>query len=176
MSVKSISPLALVAVLLLALSPAQAAEKGTVQAAIPWEAEGRVFQTGTNTMQFLGALSGIMYIENAQGELNEAFVQCPVIQMIDIASGATEATGHCEITISADSIVYARMTCNGKVGDCAGKFTLTDGEGEYVGITGEGRLRVRSPLHALAEGQSSGSVMRVAAGLAVIKDLKYSVP
>jgi hypothetical protein len=176
MSVKSISLLPLVALLLLAASPAHAAEKGTVQAAIPWEGNGRVFQVNTTTVQFLGALSGVMYIETAKGDMNEAFVQCPIVQLLDIESGATEATGHCEITISPESIVYARMTCNGRVGDCTGKFTLIDGEGDYVGITGEGGLRVRSPLHALANDQSSGEVVRVAAGLAIIKDLKYNVP
>jgi hypothetical protein len=39
-----------------------AADKGTVQAIIPWDANGRVFQVDTRTMMFLGAFTGVMYI------------------------------------------------------------------------------------------------------------------
>jgi len=49
-------------------------------------------------------------------------------------------------------------------------------EGKFAGITGEGELRVRSPIHALAGGLGSGSLIRVAAGIAIIKDLKFSTP
>ena len=51
------------ALLPLILSPVYAAEQDTVQAMIPWEAEGRVFQVDTNTIMFLGAFTGVMYIE-----------------------------------------------------------------------------------------------------------------
>jgi len=176
MTVKQISLLPLVAILMLVLSPARAAEQGTVQAIIPWEGEGRIFQIDTRRLQFLGELEGVMYIENAKGELNEAYVQCPIVQMLDIEALISEAIGHCEITISPDDVVYAQLTCKGKPGNCAGKFILIDGEGKFVGISGEGRVRVRSPIRAVAGGLGSGDMVRVAAGLAVIKDLKYSVP
>jgi len=176
MTVKSISLLPLVAILMLAIAPARAAEQGTVQAVIPWEGEGRIFQIDTRRIQFLGAIEGVMYIENAKGEMNEAFVQCPIIQMMDLETGTTEASGNCEITASPTDVAYAQMSCKGKVGDCTGKFTLIDGEGEFAGISGEGKLRVRSPIRALASDLGSGSLLRVAAGLAIIKDLKFSTP
>ena len=90
--------------------------------------------------------------------------------------GVTEAIGHCEITISPDDVVYAQFSCKGKPGGCTGKFILIDGEGKFAGISGEGSLRVRSPLRALAGGLGSGDLVRVASGLAVIKDLEYSTP
>lgn len=176
MSVKQFLPLPLVALLLLLSSPAGAAEQGTVQAAIPWEGEGRVFQIDTRRVQFLGSLEGIMYVENSEGKMHEGFVQCPIIQMLDIETGASEAFGHCEITAGPEDVVYAQMSCKGVVGDCAGKFILIDGEGRFAGISGEGKLRVRSPLHALAKDLGSGAVVRVASGLAIIKDLKFSTP
>jgi hypothetical protein len=176
MTVKPIFLLSLVAILLLAVSPLRAAEQGTVQAVIPWEGEGRVFQIDTHRVQFLGAITGVMYVENTQGEMNEGFVQCPIMQMLDLESGVTEAIGNCEITASPESVAYAKFSCKGQVGDCAGKFILIDGEGRFAGISGEGMLRVRSPLHALAADLGSGAVLHVAAGLAVIKDLKYSTP
>jgi hypothetical protein len=176
MTFKSIALLPLVAILLLAVAPARAAEQGTVQAVIPWEGEGRIFQIDSRRIQFLGAIEGIMYVENAKGEMNEAFVQCPIIQMMDLESGTTEAFGHCEITASPDDVVYAQLSCKGRVGDCTGKFILIDGEGKFAGISGEGMLRVRSPIHALAGDLGSGALLRVAAGLAVIRDLKFSTP
>ena len=176
MTVKQISLLPLVAVLLLILSPARAAEEGTVQAVIPWEAEGRVFQIDTRRLQFLGALEGVMYIQNAKGEMNEAFVQCPIVQMLDLETGVSEAIGNCEITASPEDVAYAQMTCKGMAGDCKGKFVLIDGEGRFAGISGQGELRVRSPIRALVADLGSGALVRVAAGLAVIKDLKFSTP
>jgi hypothetical protein len=176
MTVKHISLLPLAAILLLTISPVRAAEQSTVQAVIPWEGEGRVFQIDTRRVQFLGAIEGVMYVENAKGEMNEGFVQCPIIQMMDLETGNSEAFGNCEITASPDDVVYAKLSCKGKVGDCTGKFILTDGEGKFAGISGEGKLRVRSPIQALAGGLGSGSLLRVAAGIAIIKDLKFSTP
>lgn len=153
-----------------------AAEQGTVQAIIPWEAEGQVFQVDTKTMLFLGAMQGVMYIESSEGEMHEAFVMCPVMQELNLDSGKTEAHGHCEISASAEDVVFAELSCKGEVGSCEGKFTLTDGEGSLAGISGEGSIRVRSPIRALIADMAAGAVIRVGSGLAVIKDLKYRIP
>lgn len=176
MTVKQFYLVPVVAILLLALSPARAAESGTVQAIIPWDAQGQVFQVSTNRMQFLGALKGIMYVEKSSGEMNEAFVVCPIVQELDLETGETKATGNCEITASSESVLYATLSCKGKVGQCSGEFTLTDGEGKFTGISGSGKIKVRSPIRALAADLASGSLLRVGSGLAVISDLKYSVP
>ena len=176
MTVKQISLLPLVAVLLLVLSPARAAEQGTVQAVIPWEGKGQVFQIDSRRLQFLGALEGVMYVQTAEGEMNEAFVLCPIVQILDLESGVSEAVGNCEITASPEDVAYAQMSCEGEVGDCKGKFVLIDGEGKFAGISGEGELRVRSPIRGLAADLGSGALLRVASGLAVIKDLKFSTP
>jgi hypothetical protein len=180
MTVKPISLLPLVALLLLAvaptLMPVSAAEQGTVQAVIPWEGKGRVFQIDPRRIQFLGAFTGIMYVENSRGEMHEGFVQCPIVQIVDIETGDSEASGHCEVTAGPDDVVYARIACKGHVGDCGGKFTLIDGEGKFAGISGEGELRVRSALHQLATDLGSGATVRVASGLAIIRDLKFSTP
>ncbi len=47
MTVKQIFLVPMVAILLLTIAPVYAAKQGTVQAIIPWEGEGRVFQVGT---------------------------------------------------------------------------------------------------------------------------------
>ena len=176
MTVKQIFLVPLAAILLLTVAPAQAAKEGTVQAIVPWEGEGRVFQVGTNTVMFLGSLKGVMYIENMEGEMHEALVICPVKQEINMETGATEAVGRCEITVSADSVAYAELSCQGRPGECAGDFTLVEGEGEFSGIKGTGKLSVRSPIRTIIADLPTGAVLRVASGLAVIKDMKYSIP
>jgi hypothetical protein len=176
MTLKQIFLVPMVAILLLTVAPAHAAKEGTVQAIIPWEGEGRVFHVGTNSLMFLGALKGIMYIENAKGEMHEALVVCPIVQELNLETGSTEASGRCEITTGPDSVAYAKLSCKGKPGECAGEFTLVDGEGEFVGITGSGKLSVRSPIRTIIADLPTGAVLRVASGLAVIKNLKYSIP
>ncbi len=164
------------ALLLLNLSPVYAAEQDSVQAIIPWKAAGRIFQVDTSTTMFRGAFTGVMYIESSRGEMHEAFVMCAIIQKLNLEMGNSEAVGHCEISASAENVAYAEMTCNGEVGSCNGTFTLIDGEGEFAGISGTGTLRVRSPMRALITDMAAGAYLRVASGLAVIKDLKYRIP
>jgi hypothetical protein len=147
-----------------------------VQAIIPWEAYGRVFQVDTSTMMFLGAFSGIMYIESSSGEMHEAFVMCPIIQKLNLEMGKSEAVGYCEISASPENVVYAELTCSGEVGSCNGTFTLVDGEGKFAGIAGTGTLRVRSPIRSLIADLAAGAELRIVSGLAVIKDLEYSIP
>lgn len=176
MMVKKSGLISAAALLLMNLSPIHAAEQDTVQAIIPWEASGRVFQVDTNTMMFLGAFTGVMYIESSKGEMHEAFVMCPIIQQVNLKMNNSEAVGHCEISASPENVAYAKLTCDGEVGGCNGTFTLIDGEGEFAGISGTGTLRVRSPMRALITDVAAGAELRVASGLAVIKDLEYSIP
>ena len=176
MNAKRIYLAPMLAILLMALSPVEAAEQDTVQAVIPWDAEGRVFQVNTSTIVFMGALKGVMYVESSSGDMHEGFVLCPILQKLDLKSGTTEASGHCEITASSEDVLYAKLSCKGEVGTCVGEFTLTDGAGKFAGVSGSGKLKVRSPIRALVADLGSGSLLRIASGLAIINDLKYSIP
>ena len=161
---------------LLNLSPVYSAEQDTLQAIIPWEAEGRVFTVDTSTMMFLGAVKGVMYVESSRGEMHEAFVMCPLIQKHTPETGKTEGVAHCEISASPNDVAYAQISCSGEVGNCQGTFTLIDGEGKFAGISGAGTLLVRSPMHALISDMSAGAVLNVRSGLIVVKDLNYHIP
>jgi hypothetical protein len=165
-----------VAFSLLIASPVHTAEQDTLQLIIPWEAEGRVFQSDTNTIMFLGAVKGVMYVESSRGEMHEAFVMCPLIQKLSLETVTTKGTAHCEITASSEDIAYAEITCGGEVGSCEGSFTLIDGEGKFAGISGTGAVRVRSPMHVLISDMAAGAVVRVSSGLMVVKDLDYRIP
>ena len=161
---------------LLASAPSQAAEEGTVQAVIPWEAKGRIFRVDTAKMMYLGALTGILYVESTEGEINEAFVMCPVTQTIDIEEETSNATARCEITASGVDIAYAKLTCEGDGDDCKGTFEFVSGEGRFAGIKGKGTLRVRSPIDVLVEDMASGAELGISAGLMIIKNLEYRIP
>ena len=164
------------ALLLLIVSPAYTAEQDTLQAIIPWEADGRVFRVDTKTMMFVGAVRGVMYIASSNGDMHEAFVMCPIVQKLSLETGQTEAVAHCEISASGEDVAYAELSCKGKMGGCHGTFTLIDGEGRFVGISGAGALRIRSPMRALIVDMAAGAVLRVASGLAFVKDLEFQIP
>jgi hypothetical protein len=152
------------------------AASSTISAVIPWQGQGQIFPVDTNKLRFLGSLEGIMYVENAEGEMNEAFVRCPIVQNIDAVDGSTSASGNCVIVVSTTDSVFAELTCEGMTGLCRGEFKLTGGTGRFAGITGSGKMTVRSPIHALAANLSEGTVVHVAAGILQIPELKYSLP
>ncbi len=152
------------------------AASSTISAVIPWQGQGQIFPVDTNKLRFLGSLEGIMYVENAEGEMNEAFVRCPIVQNIDTADGSTSASGNCVIVVSAEDSIFAELTCNGIAGLCRGEFKLTGGTGRFAGISGSSKMTIRSPVHALAANLSEGTVVHVAAGILQIPELKYSLP
>ncbi len=148
----------------------------TVSAVIPWQGQGQIFPIGTDKLRFLGAIEGIMYVETVEGALNEAFVQCPIVQDIDVTSETTSATGNCTIIVSTEDAVFAELTCSGMQGYCSGEFKLTGGTGRFSGISGSSRMTVRSPVHALARNLSDGSVLQIAAGILQLPELKITLP
>ena len=109
-------------------------------------------------------------------DINEAFVMCPVTQTLDLETGKSKATAHCEITVSGVDIAYARVECEGDGSDCLGTFELISGEGRFDGISGQGALRVRSPIGALVTDVASGADLGIASGLMIIKNLSYRIP
>jgi len=152
------------------------AESRTISAIIPWQGEGRIFQIAIDKLRFLGTLEGIMYVETAEGEMDEAFVRCPIVQDIDVNDQSTSASGSCMIVASTEDSAFAEITCEGRAGLCRGEFKLTGGTGRFAGISGSGKMTVRSPVHALAADMSSGTVLHAAAGILHIPSLKFTLP
>ena len=152
------------------------AETRTISAIVPWQGQGQLFPIAVDKLQFLGALEGIMYVETADGDMNEAFVRCPIVQYVDGADRSTSARGNCVITVSPEDAVFAEMSCEGVAGLCSGDIKLTGGTGRFEGVSGSGKLTVRSPVHALAADLSDGTVVHAAAGLMKIPELKVTLP
>jgi hypothetical protein len=152
------------------------ADSNTISAVIPWQGQGQIFPVDIGKLRFLGALEGIMYVETAEGDMNEAFVRCPIVQDIDAADGSTSVTGNCEIIVSPEDTVFAQITCEGIAGLCSGVFSLTGGTGRFAGVSGSGRMTVRSPIHALAADLTDGTLIHAAAGILQIPELTVNLP
>ena len=153
-----------------------AAEEGTVTVMSPWQGSGQVYEVAPNRRLVLAEYAGIMYIETGEGSLDTAIMLCPAVQTIDTTTKESGAHGHCVISDANKNLVYSEWTCEGAVGACEGDFKITGGTGEFEGITGGGRMLVRTALVETAIDLSSGSVVQDAAGLAVWPELNYKIP
>lgn len=152
------------------------AASSTISAVIPWQGQGQIFPLGADKLRFLGSIEGIMYVETAEGGMDEAFVRCPIVQDIDATNQSTSASGNCIIVASTEDAVFAEITCEGSAGLCIGEFKLTGGTGRFAGISGSGKMIVRSPVHALVADLSDGTVLHVASGILQMPELKISLP
>jgi hypothetical protein len=153
-----------------------AAEEGTVKIMAPWESSGQIFQVGPDEVLFLGVAEGIMYIDEGEGVLDAAALQCPGTREISLEAGASKAHGRCVITGEGGDQIFAVYRCEGAEGDCEGTFELTGGTGRFEGITGKGAMQVRTRLMALAQNAETGAVVSGAAGLAKWPALSYKIP
>lgn len=152
------------------------AATNTISAVIPWQGQGQIYPVDIGKARFLGALEGIMYVETADGAMNEAFVRCPIVQDINAADRSTSTSGNCVITASAEDTVFAEIACEGIAGLCKGKFTITGGTGRFAGASGSGKMTVRSPVHALAADLTDGSLIHAAAGILQMPELRVKLP
>ena len=152
------------------------AATNTISAVVPWQGQGQIFPIGVGKFRLLGAIEGIMYVETAEGAMNEALVKCPIVQEIDGTSGTSSVTGNCTIVASNEDAAFAEISCEGMSGLCAGTFTLTGGTGRFAGISGSANMVVRSPVQALAADLSDGSVFKMAAGIMQMPVLKITLP
>lgn len=160
-----------------AAAVASAQEEGTAKILAPWESEGTVYQIAVDQILFQGRAQGIMYIDTGKGALDGAVFVCPSTNRIDLKNETSEVKGHCLITGGEEGeLVFAEFECKGEVGRCDGKLEFTGGTGQFEGITGSGKMQVRTTLVGLAADMTSGEVLRDAAGLAVWPELKYKIP
>jgi len=176
MQIYSLSLRLMGGLILLGIATGVSAEKNSLTATIPYEGKGRVFQVAPDTMLFLADFEGIMYVEMADGELDQAFVRCPAIQKLNVKTHALSGHGYCIIAVSEGNTIYAEWNCEGNPTGCRGKFTLTAGTGKFDGIKGSSELLVRSPMHALLANMATGSVVTTEAGLVVLLKLNYEIP
>jgi hypothetical protein len=168
--------LAMLAVLAGSYGPAAAGEEATVKAFAAWIGDGRTFQTGPKEATFIGDLAGPMFVETEQGIIKTGRLLCPAIVEIGLDDGKQRGEGRCTITAPDGARVYAEISCTGvyMVG-CNGELKLTGGTGRFSGITGGGKVTIRSDLRQIGAA-SEGSVKEDASGSLVLPEFHYKIP
>jgi hypothetical protein len=157
-------------------APGWAAQEATVKASAAWVGQGRFVPTGTGIAYFVGAFSGVLFVDNDQGPLNTGKILCPGTLEVDINGGKQRGEGRCLITLNPTDQIYAKWSCAGiHQVECKGSFTLTGGTGRFAGITGESEFRVRSVIAELVA-HPGELVQETAAGLAEWPSLHYRIP
>lgn len=157
---------------------ATSAEEHTLEILAPWEAHGKLYRTAVDEAIFYGDFEGIMYIqEDASGVLDTAEFICPGYNRIDLETQETELAGHCIVKTAGGGVAFAAWTCKGTVGGCSGDFELTGGVGGLEGISGSGRMEMRTALaNFLSELGAPALVVEEAEGLAVFSSFTVTLP
>lgn len=156
-------------------TPTLAEEETSVRAFSAWQGRGQIFETGPDQATFVGAFSGMIFIETQKGPLDAGYMVCPAILTLNLKDGSQEAKGRCTITGKEGARVYANIECKGvhMVG-CDGTFTFTGGTERFEGITGGGPVTVRSGMQDIAL-NGGNTVNETAGGIIIWPKLTYKL-
>jgi hypothetical protein len=159
-----------------AASPARAAEEGTLKAFAAWQGDGQMLQTGVKEATFIGTIVGTVYVETDKGPVDGGQMVCPAMLLVNTEDGTQSGTGRCNITARDGAHIFAQLTCTGvHLVGCDGDFTLTGGTDRFAGITGGGRVTVRSRLQEVVRLSASAQALS-ASGIMFWRELHYQVP
>lgn len=155
--------------------PPALAEEESVKAFAAWQGRGQMYETGPEQATFVGAFSGMIFIETQKGPLDAGFMVCPAIVTLNLNDGTQEGKGRCTITGKEGARVYADIACSGvhMVG-CDGEFTFTGGTEHFEGITGGGPITIRSGLQDVAL-TGGNAVHESAGGIIIWPKLTYKL-
>ena len=168
-----------VPVLLALVAPAVAVDAGedtTVKAFAAWQGQGETFRTGSAEATFIGALNGVIYVETENGPVAAGHMTCPAIIEIGLEDATQRGQGRCTITAQDGAQIFAKIACVGVylVG-CNGDLELTGGSARFSGISGGGRVTIRSDTRLIAP--LSGDTAREAGtGSLYVAALHYKLP
>ncbi|VAX08694.1 hypothetical protein MNBD_GAMMA25-899 [hydrothermal vent metagenome] len=170
----------IVATLLLGGMISVQAEEVTLKIMAPWKSEGQMFRISANEVLIQGHSEGMMYIdagENSIDALNTAIFQCPGKTLVNMANGKLETIGNCVISRGdEENLIFAEFVCKGITGKCDGKFSITGGIGKFKGITGSGKMIVRTVMTDVLGDVGTGAVLKGSTGLVVWPALKVNIP
>ncbi len=152
------------------------AGESTLKILAPWQGHGEVFKVAPNKVKVVGSFDGIMYIDNGKGELDAAVFMCPGTEYIDLDSKKASIQADCIISKGEKKVAYATLNANGQVGAFQGDFKIIGGEGNWKGISGGGKVTIRTALGDMAVNKKTGEIINKAAGLAVWPALKVRLP
>lgn len=153
-----------------------AASEGTVEAFATWKGHGQLFETGPKEMTFVGAISGALYVKTEKGPLDSGSLTCPAIVVISIEDGSQKGSGRCTLAAKDGARVYAEIACSGyHLVGCDGELRFTGGTGRFEGISGGGKLTIRSEFGEV-DAHSEAAVSERASGIIFWPALHYALP
>jgi len=159
-----------------ALSNAVQAEVKTVKAMATWQLQGLLTQVGKDKAVLVGALAGVMFMEEGGGKLDASALLCPGTVEVDLVTAKRNGSGRCVITDQQGDQIYATWSCKGGNRGCKGPFQLNGGTGKFLGISGKSTCILRIAMRALGAEVAKDSFQQVAAGLAIWPKFTYNIP
>jgi hypothetical protein len=156
--------------------PAAAGEEATITAFASWQGEGNTIKTGAAQATFVGALVGRIYVETEKGPLASGVLACPAMVEIGLKDGAQRGQGSCTITAKDGAQIYAELTCAGYyLLGCNGDLKLSGGTERFSGITGGGKVVIRSDERQITADRERG-VAEKGSGILYVRELSYKLP
>lgn len=163
-------------ILILGLVRPAAGDEATVRAFAVWQGQGQTTQTGSNEATFVGTLTGTVYVDTEKGPIASGQIVCPALIKIKLDDRSQTASGRCTLTAEDGAQLFAEIDCSGfHLIGCRGETTLTGGTGRFAGITGGGKVTVRSDQRAFTVA-SGASVAEAATGIIYWPELRYTTP
>jgi hypothetical protein len=155
--------------------PAAAAEEATITAFASWHGEGSTIQTGAEQATFVGALVGRIYVETEKGPLASGTLACPAMVEVGLKDDAQHGQARCAITAKDGAQIYAELTCAGYyLLGCNGDLKLTGGTERFAGITGGGKVIIRSDERRITVKRDR--VGEEGSGILYLRELSYKLP
>ena len=155
--------------------PAQAGEEGTIKTFAAWRGLGVTMQTGAQQATFVGALVGQMYVDTEKGPVASGSLACPAVLDIGTEDASQRGKARCTITAKDGGKIYAEIDCQGVylVG-CNGDFKLTGGTERFAGISGGGKVIIRSDTREITAKRDVAA--EEGTGILYIRELSYKIP
>ncbi len=156
--------------------PAAAGEEATVKVFSSWQGVGNTFTTGPKQATFVGALTGPMYVDTEKGPLQSGMMVCPAVVTLGLDDASVRSQARCTITAKDGAAIYAEIACTGVylVG-CTGDLTLTGGTGRFAGVSGGGRVTIRTELRQTTAVSADVSKDQ-GWGILFVRELHYKLP
>jgi hypothetical protein len=158
-----------------ASSMAGADQEQTIKAFAAWQGRGQMYETGPDRATFVGAFSGMIFVETDKGPLDAGFMICPAIVDVDMTNGTQEGKGRCTISAKDGARAYGEISCKGvHLVGCDGEFKFTGGTDRFAGISGGGPITIRSGLQEFATG-GGNTIQESAGGIIIWPKLTYKL-
>jgi hypothetical protein len=156
---------------------ARAAEEETINAFAPWHGRGQLYATGEKEAMFVGAFTGLLFIEGKDGPVDTGFITCPVALQIEVLTEKQIGQGRCIVSTHDGARAFAKWNCEGTFGKgCEGSLSFTGGTGRLDGLKGGGPMKVQARLHQFAADLVGNTINDAAMGTAIWRGLKIQLP